>query len=64
MERNRHLTNLINYKIPTLLLIAPAALVMELDVVLCRQVWLGRGQNEIMDAFLQAVDLGVHCPST
>ena len=34
MERNRHLTNLINYKVPTLLLIAPAALVMELDVVL------------------------------
>ncbi|MEK9130808.1 MAG: glycosyltransferase family 2 protein [Patescibacteria group bacterium] len=33
MERNRHLTNLINYKIPTLLLIAPAALVMELGTL-------------------------------
>ena len=30
MERNRHLTNLINYRLPTLLLIAPAALIMEL----------------------------------
>lgn len=30
MERNRHLTNLVNYKIPTLLLIAPATIVMEL----------------------------------
>lgn len=30
MERNRHLTNLVNYKIPTLILIAPAAIVMEL----------------------------------
>lgn len=29
MERNRHLTNLVNYKIPTLLLILPATLVME-----------------------------------
>lgn len=29
MERNRHLTNLVNYKWPTLLLMAPAAFVME-----------------------------------
>ena len=33
MERNRHLTNLINYKIGTLLLIAPAAFVMELGTL-------------------------------
>lgn len=30
MERNRHLTNLVNYKISTLFLIAPAVLIMEL----------------------------------
>ena len=29
MERNRHLTNLVNYKWPTLLLLVPAAFVME-----------------------------------
>lgn len=34
MERNRHLTNLANYKLPTLLLIAPAYLAMELGTLL------------------------------
>lgn len=34
MERNRHLTNLINYKVPTLLLMIPAALVMEFGTVI------------------------------
>ncbi|MFA6131733.1 MAG: glycosyltransferase family 2 protein [Patescibacteria group bacterium] len=29
MERNRHLTNFVNYKWPTLLLLVPAALIME-----------------------------------
>lgn len=33
MERNRHLTNLANYKLATLLLIAPAATVMELGAL-------------------------------
>ncbi|MFH1253131.1 MAG: glycosyltransferase family 2 protein [Candidatus Uhrbacteria bacterium] len=33
MERNRHLTNLANYKWPTLLLILPAALIMELGTL-------------------------------
>lgn len=33
LERNRHLTNLVNYKWPTLLLLAPAALVMELGTL-------------------------------
>lgn len=34
MERNRHLTNLANYKWPTLLLLAPAALAMEAGTLL------------------------------
>lgn len=34
MERNRHLTNLANYKWPTLLLLAPAALLMELGTLI------------------------------
>jgi len=33
MERNRHLTNLVNYKWPTLLLFAPAAFVMEVGTL-------------------------------
>lgn len=33
LERNRHLTNLVNYKWPTLLLLAPAALMMELGAL-------------------------------
>lgn len=33
MERNRHLTNLINYKLATLFLIAPAAIAMELGAL-------------------------------
>ncbi len=33
MERNRHLTNLVNYKLATLLLIAPAAIIMELGTL-------------------------------
>ena len=34
MERNRHLTNIINYKILTLILIAPATIIMELGTFL------------------------------
>ncbi len=34
MERNRHLTNLTNYRLPTLLLIAPAYVLMELGTFL------------------------------
>ena len=34
LERNRHLTNLCNYEIGTLLLIAPPMLVMELGTLL------------------------------
>jgi len=33
LERNRHLTNLVNYKWPTLLLLAPAALAMEVGTL-------------------------------
>jgi GT2 family glycosyltransferase len=34
MERNRHLTNLANYKLPTLLLLVPAYLAMELGTLI------------------------------